>query len=146
MVKWSFHKCGLVSICCHSCHLFTSICIVKECSSQGCEGHQQSVAKLMTHSAKFWNLLDERRTTAKENTICQISPRPPQSMLITLSGTMVISCLVNLVQGGGGDVLPRFGILKNSPKTVKCVINFATDCSTKLPLTLVTPAQRLHNT
>ena len=30
---------------------------------------------------------------------------------------------------GHGDVLPRFGILKNSPKTVKCVINFATDCS-----------------
>ena len=28
---------------------------------------------------------------------------------------------------GGGDVLPRFGILENSPKTVKCVINFATD-------------------
>ena len=48
--------------------------------------------------------------------------------------------------GRGGDVLPRFGILENSPKTVKCVINFATDCSTKLPLTLVTPAQRLHNT
>ena len=26
----------------------------------------------------------------------------PQSMLITLSGTMIISCLVNIVQGGGG--------------------------------------------
>ena len=55
-------------------------------------------------------------------------PPPPQSMLITLSGTMVISCLVNIVQGGGGDVLPRFGMLENSPKTVKCVINFETDC------------------
>ena len=31
---------------------------------------------------------------------------------------MVISCLVNIVQGGGGDVLPRFGILEKSPKTV----------------------------
>ena len=50
-------------------------------------------------------------------------------MLITLSGTMVISCLVNIVQGGGGEVLPRFGMLENSPKTVKCVITFETDCS-----------------
>ena len=55
-------------------------------------------------------------------------PPSPQSMLVTLSGTMVISCLANIVQGGGGDVLPRFGILENSPKMVKCVINFATDC------------------
>ena len=37
----------------------------------------QSVAKLVTHSAKFWNFLDERRTTAKKNNVCQISPRPP---------------------------------------------------------------------
>ena len=50
-------------------------------------------------------------------------------MLITLSGTMVISCLVNIVQGGGGEVLPRFGVLENSQKTVKCVITFETDCS-----------------
>ena len=50
-------------------------------------------------------------------------------MLITLSGTMVISCLINIVQGGGGEVLPRFGMLENSPKTVKCVITFETDCS-----------------
>ena len=42
---------------------------------------------------------------------------------------MVISCLVNIVQGGGGEVLPRFGMLENSPKTVKCVITFETDCS-----------------
>ena len=53
---------------------------------------------------------------------------PPQSMLITLSGTTVISCLVDIVQGGGGEVLPRFGMLENSPKTVKCVITFETDC------------------
>ena len=32
----------------------------------------QSVAKLVTHSAKFWNFLDERRTTAKKNTVCQM--------------------------------------------------------------------------
>ena len=57
-------------------------------------------------------------------------PPAPQSMLITLSGTMVISCLVNIVQGwGGGGVLPRFGMLENSPKTVKCVITFEIDCS-----------------
>ena len=49
-------------------------------------------------------------------------------MLISLSGTMVISCLVNIVQGGGGEVLPRFGMLENSPKTAKCVITFETDC------------------
>ena len=52
-----------------------------------------------------------------------------KSMLITLSSTMVTSCLVNIVPGGGGDVLPGIGILENSPKTVKCVISFATDCS-----------------
>ena len=40
----------------------------------------------------------------------------------------VISFLVNIVQGGGGEVLPRFGMLENSPKTVKCVITFETDC------------------
>ena len=82
----------------------------------------------MTHSAKFWNFLDERRTTAKKMTFAKFPPAP-QSMLITLSGTMVISCLVNIVQGGGGEVLPRFGMLENSPKTVKCVITFETDCS-----------------
>ena len=49
-------------------------------------------------------------------------------MLITLSGTMVISCLVNIVQGGGGEVLPSFGMLENSPKPVKCVMTFETDC------------------
>ena len=41
---------------------------------------------------------------------------------------MVISCLVKIVQGGGGEVLPRFGMLENSPKTVKCVITFEPDC------------------
>ena len=30
--------------------------------------------------------------------------------------------------GGEGEVLPRFGMLENSPKTVKCVITFETDC------------------
>ena len=40
-------------------------------------------------------------------------PPPPQSMLITLSGTMVISCLPNIVQGGG-DVLPGVGTFKHS--------------------------------
>ena len=52
---------------------------------------------------------------------------------------MVISCLVNIVQGGGGGeggggggrrkFYLGLGILENSPKTVKCVINFPTDCS-----------------
>ena len=35
--------------------------------------HPQSVSKLVTHSAKFWNLLDELRTTAKKFTVSQIS-------------------------------------------------------------------------
>ena len=47
---------------------------------------------------------------------------------------MVISCLVNIVQGGGGEVLPRFGMLENSPKTVKCVITFETDWSLLKPI------------
>ena len=55
-------------------------------------------------------------------------PPPPQSMLIILSEIIVVSSLVNMVQGGWGDVLPGIGILENSPKTVKCVISFATDC------------------
>ena len=64
----------------------------------------QSVAKLVTHSAKFWNFRDERRTTAKKKYCLPNFPPPPQSMLITLSGTMVISCLVNIVQGEGGKL------------------------------------------
>ena len=38
----------------------------------------------------------------KKIPFAKFPPAPPQSMLITLSGTMVISCLVNIVQGGGG--------------------------------------------
>ena len=37
-------------------------------------------------------------------------PPAPQSMLITLSGTMVISCLVNIVQGGGGGGMFYLGL------------------------------------
>ena len=83
----------------------------------------------MTHSAKFWNLLDERRTTAKKNTVCQISPSPPPINVdhsFRHYGHLVSG---QHCAGGRGDVLPRFGILENSPKTVKCVINFATDWS-----------------
>ena len=39
-------------------------------------------------------------------------PPSPQSMLITLSGTMVISCLVNIVQGGGGMFYQVLGYSK----------------------------------
>ena len=39
-------------------------------------------------------------------------PPSPQSMLITLSGTMVISCLVNIVQGGGGKFYLGLGCSK----------------------------------
>ena len=87
----------------------------------------QSVAKLMTH-CKIWNLLDERRTTAKENTVCQIPPPLPINVDHSFRhyGHFVSG---QHCTGGRGDVKPRFGILENSPKTVKCVINFATDCS-----------------
>ena len=90
----------------------------------------------MTHSAKFWNLLDERRTTAKKNTVCQISPLPPINVDHSfrhyghfVSGQHCAGGRGRRGGGGRAEVLPRFGILENSPKTVKCVINFATDCS-----------------
>ena len=38
--------------------------------------HIQSVAKLVTHSAKFWNFLDERRTTAKKIPFAKFPPAP----------------------------------------------------------------------
>ena len=66
-------------------------------------------------------------------------------MLITLSGTMVISCLVNIVQGGGGGVLPRFGMLENSPKTVKCVITFETDCRTTVSQSTISQERRFED-
>ena len=57
----------------------------------------------------------------------QNNPPPPPNQCWSLFLALVISCLVNIVQGGGGEVLPRFGMLENLPKTVKCVINFETD-------------------
>ena len=56
-------------------------------------------------------------------------PPPPESMLITPSGTMVISYLANIVQGGGGMFYLGLGYSKICQKTVKCLISFATDCS-----------------
>ena len=41
----------------------------------------------------------------KKIPFAKFPPSSPQSMLITLSGTMVISCLVNIVQGGGGGIM-----------------------------------------
>ena len=49
-------------------------------------------------------------------------PPPPQSMFITLSGTMVISCLVNIVQGGGRDVLPRFAKIRQKRSSVSLIL------------------------
>ena len=89
----------------------------------------QSVAKLLGQFAKFWNLLDELRTRAKKICRLQYSPPPPLVNVDHSSG-MVISCLANIVQGGGGgDVLPGVGILKNSQKMVKRPNSFATDCT-----------------
>ena len=61
--------------------------------------------------------------------ICRLPnfPLPPKSMLITLSGTMVISYLANIVQGGGGMFYLGLGYFKIHQKTVKCLISFATD-------------------
>ena len=57
-------------------------------------------------------------------------PPPSQSMLITLSGTMIISCLDNIVQGGGGGGCFTWYLnTRKFAKTVKCIIRFATDCS-----------------
>ena len=62
--------------------------------------------------------------------ICRLQnlPLPPESMLITLSVTMVISCLANIVQGGGEMFYLGLGYSKIRQKTVKCLISFATDC------------------
>ena len=46
-------------------------------------------------------------------------------MLITLSGTMVILCLANIMQGGGGMVY--LGLVYS--KILQKRSSFATDCS-----------------
>ena len=71
----------------------------------------------------------------KKNTVCQIPPPPPPPINVDHSfrnyGHVVSG--QHCAGGGGGGVLPRFGMLENSPKTVKCVINFETDCTKVSP-------------
>ena len=63
---------------------------------------RQSVAKLVTHSAKFWNFLDERRTTAKKNNVSQISPRPPNQCWSLFPALWSFRVWSTLCRGEGG--------------------------------------------
>ena len=72
----------------------------------------QSVAKLVTHSAKFWNLLDERRTTAKRNTVCQISPLPPNQCWSLFPALWSFRVLSTLCRGEGGKFYLALGCSK----------------------------------
>ena len=60
-----------------------------------------SVAKLLRHFPKVWNLLGEFCTEAKKSTQF---PKfiPALNQCWSLPGIMVISCLANIVQKGGG--------------------------------------------
>ena len=63
---------------------------------------RQSVAKLVTHSAKFWNFLDERRITAKKNYVCQISPLPPNQCWSLFPALWSFRVWSTLCRGEGG--------------------------------------------
>ena len=78
---------------------------------------RQSVAKLVKHCAEFWNLLHELRTRAKK--ICRLLnlPPPPESMLITPSGTMVFLTCPTLCRGRGGMFYLVLGYSKFCQKT-----------------------------
>ena len=104
--------------------------LVKTCKfTIMCYYHAQNTCNRLQnswHSTKFWNFLDECRTTAKKILFAKFFP-PPINVDYSFRhyGHFVSG---QHCAGGGGDVLPRFGMLENSPKTVKCVINFETDC------------------
>ena len=72
----------------------------------------QSVAKLVTHSAKFWNFLDERRTTAKKNNVCQISPRPPNQCWSLFPVLWSFRVWSTLCRGEGGKFYLGLGCSK----------------------------------
>ena len=74
----------------------------------------------MSHSAKFWNLVDERRIQLKKIPFAKVPTAlssPPPTINVDHSfrhyGHFVSG---QHCAGGKGDVLPRFGILENSPK------------------------------
>ena len=73
---------------------------------------RQSVAKLVTHSAKFWNFLDERRTTAKKNNVCQISPRPPNQCWSLFPALWSFRVWSTLCRGEGGKFYLGLGCSK----------------------------------
>ena len=90
----------------------------------------QSVAKLMTHNANFWNLLDELRTTAKKYTVSQITPRPPNQCWSLFPVLWSFRAWTTLCRGeGGGGCFTWYLNTRKFAKTVKCIIRFATDCS-----------------
>ena len=72
----------------------------------------QSVAKLVTHSAKFWNFLVERRTTAKKNNVCQISPRPPNQCWSLFPALWSFRVWSTLCRGEGGKFYLGLGCSK----------------------------------
>ena len=78
----------------------------------GCDHHLQSVAKLVTHSAKFWNFLDERRTTATKNKVCQISPRPPNQCWSLFPALWSFRVWSTLCRGEGGKFYLGLGCSK----------------------------------
>ena len=78
----------------------------------------RSVAKLVRHSAIFWNLLDELRIRAKEYVVCAIYPRINVDHSFRHYGHFVSG---QHCAGGRGDLLPGSArIFENSPQTVDC--------------------------
>ena len=66
----------------------------------------------MTHSAKFWNFLDERRTTAKKNNVCQIFPRPPNQCWSLFPALWSFRVWSTLCRGEGGKFYLGLGCSK----------------------------------
>ena len=76
--------------------------------------HIQSVAKLVTHSAKFWTFLMNVALQLKKIPFAKFPPAPPINVDHSFRhyGHFVSG---QHCAGGRGEVLPRFGILENSP-------------------------------
>ena len=73
---------------------------------------RQSVAKLVTHSAKFWNFLEERRSTATKNKVCKISPRPPNQCWSLFPALWSFRVWSTLCRGEGGNFYLGLGCSK----------------------------------
>ena len=62
----------------------------------------QLVAKLVRHSAKFWNLLDELLTRAEKYAVCQIYPHPPNQRRSLFLALWSFRIWPTLCRGEGG--------------------------------------------